>query len=368
MTASSVERSKSIAPFTEFTRLGIRSWRRLSCTSICLKALMVWFFREISPLYAPTTQRTATATTTSRTHIIATPRFREVEPLRAVRQEFRDRLADRLCQRILIRAKPGERMIGIDVQLYASRDGDASPCRRHTSFLDGIPGEPCGQGPSGTAAWHAFGTLQGQPVRRWQRGTQHLSAATFQDVSGLILHVLGDRRESRAFHLPQFDGEQLEKMAIRIRRGGPSTFGRAHEAARHVEPNGALARRRTGGGVDRRHGGRVQHGADNDGEIAEIPGRKVAVFSEDVERIGVRHYRHASMAPLARSRCRTSDTQSATCCRLNGLRMTMQRWCSSQARTSSASASPVMMAMCPSSAGQRWMMARYSAKPDIVGK
>src|SRR5205823_13374768 len=366
MTASSVERSKSIAPFTEFTRFGIRSWRRLSCTSICLKALMVWFFREISPLYAPTIQNTATATTTSRTHIIATPRFREVEPLRAVRQEFRDRLADGLRQPILIRAKAGERMIGIDVQLYTARDGDPSPGRRGTGFLDGIPCEPGGQCPSGTAAWHAFGTLQGQPVRRWQRGAQHLSAATFQDVAGLILHVLGDRRERRAFHLPQFDRQQLQEMPIRICRGGPAAFGWADQAARHVESDGALARRRAGGGIDRCHGGRVEHGADYDGEIAEIPGRKVAVFSEDMQRIGVRHYRHASMAPLARSRCSTCDTQSATCCRLNGLRMTMQRWCSSQVRTSSASASPVMMAMCPSSAGQRWMMARYSAKPDIV--
>src|SRR5207237_1135162 len=152
MTASSVERSKSIAPFSEFARFGIRSWRRLSCTSICLKALMVWFLREISPLYAPTIQSTATATTTSRTHIIATPRFREVEPLRAVRQEFRDRLADGLRQSILVRAKAGERMIGIDVQLHTARDGDPSPGRRGTGFLDGIPCEPGGQCPSGTAA------------------------------------------------------------------------------------------------------------------------------------------------------------------------------------------------------------------------
>ena len=114
-------------------------------------------------------------------------------------------------------------------------------------------------------------------------------------------------------------------MPIRIGRGGPAAFGRADQAARHVEADGALARRRAGGGIDRCHGGRVEHGADYDGEIAEIPGRKVAVFSEDMQRIGMRHYRHASMAPLARSRCSTSDTQSATCCRLNGLRMTMQR-------------------------------------------
>ena len=50
ITASSVDFSKFIAPWTELTRLGIRSWRRLSWTSICLNALSVWFLREIRPL------------------------------------------------------------------------------------------------------------------------------------------------------------------------------------------------------------------------------------------------------------------------------------------------------------------------------
>ena len=50
MTASSVSFSKLIAPRTAFTRLGIRSWRRLSCTSICLKAFTVWFLSDTRPL------------------------------------------------------------------------------------------------------------------------------------------------------------------------------------------------------------------------------------------------------------------------------------------------------------------------------
>src|SRR6059036_3431520 len=66
ITASSVERSNSIAPLTAFTRLGIRSWRRLSWTSICLKALSVWFLREMSPLYAPISQRTTAMRTANR--------------------------------------------------------------------------------------------------------------------------------------------------------------------------------------------------------------------------------------------------------------------------------------------------------------
>src|SRR2546426_8079672 len=60
MTASSVDFSKSMAPFTAFTRLGIKSWRRFNWTSICLNALSVWFLSETSPLYAPISQPTTT--------------------------------------------------------------------------------------------------------------------------------------------------------------------------------------------------------------------------------------------------------------------------------------------------------------------
>src|SRR2546430_4859222 len=66
ITASSVDRSNSMAPLTAFTRLGIRSWRRLSWTSICLNAFSVWFLREMSPLYAPTSHATTTTRTTSK--------------------------------------------------------------------------------------------------------------------------------------------------------------------------------------------------------------------------------------------------------------------------------------------------------------
>ena len=57
ITASRVDFSKSIAPFTAFTRLGIRSCRRLSCTSICFQPLATWFLSAISRCSAATTQR-----------------------------------------------------------------------------------------------------------------------------------------------------------------------------------------------------------------------------------------------------------------------------------------------------------------------
>src|ERR1035437_755971 len=39
----------------------MRSWRRLSCTSICFSAFCVWFLSEMSPLYAPTNHRAMAA-------------------------------------------------------------------------------------------------------------------------------------------------------------------------------------------------------------------------------------------------------------------------------------------------------------------
>src|SRR3989454_9253010 len=93
ITASSVDRSNSMAPLTAFTRLGIRSWRRLSWTSICLNAFSVWFLREMSPLYAPTSHATTTTRTTSKMSGPMVTPFRGDATLRVCRwQEFRERL------------------------------------------------------------------------------------------------------------------------------------------------------------------------------------------------------------------------------------------------------------------------------------
>src|SRR5438445_560722 len=100
ITASSVDRSNSMAPLTAFTRLGIRSWRRLSWTSICLNAFSVWFLREMSPLYAPTSHATTTTRTTSKMSGPMVTPFRGDATLRVCRwQEFRERLPHRLGDR-----------------------------------------------------------------------------------------------------------------------------------------------------------------------------------------------------------------------------------------------------------------------------
>src|SRR6266550_3990301 len=92
ITASSVDRSNSMAPLTAFTRLGIRSWRRLSWTSICLNAFSVWFLREMSPLYAPTSHATTTTRITSKMSGPMVTPFRGDATLRVCRwQEFRER-------------------------------------------------------------------------------------------------------------------------------------------------------------------------------------------------------------------------------------------------------------------------------------
>src|SRR5207249_9435015 len=104
-------------------------------------------------------------------------------------------------------------------------------------------------------------------------------------------------------------------------------------------------------------------------QVPEVPRRQVAVLPQDVERFRLGGARHAPAFPRSRSgrRRSTSPSQSATSRRVKGLRISVQGWRSSQVRTSSASASPVMIAIRPSSEGQRWTMARYSASPDMVG-
>src|SRR5574341_464968 len=68
MTASRVPRSKSMAPLTTLTKLGVRSWRRLSCTSICFQAFSVSPLSWINPLYAEMPHTTAATIRISRIH------------------------------------------------------------------------------------------------------------------------------------------------------------------------------------------------------------------------------------------------------------------------------------------------------------
>ena len=50
MTPCRVDFSCDAKPLTVSTRLGIRSWRRFNCTSICDQAFLTWFFSRTRPL------------------------------------------------------------------------------------------------------------------------------------------------------------------------------------------------------------------------------------------------------------------------------------------------------------------------------
>src|SRR5256885_966868 len=261
-------------------------------------------------------------------------------------------------------------MSRLDVELDTPADRNAAPGARALGVAGRVACDPGGERPPRFPARRGALALERQLIRHRQRSAQGLSRPPLQHVARLVLHVLGDRREGRTLHLPQLDPQQLEEVTIGVGGGRAPSLVRAHQAFGHVEADGALARQGARGGVDRGDRRGVQDRPRQLRKVAEIPGREVAVFPQDVHRFVVWGPRHASAPPRPRSSAsrNTAVSQSVTWCKLNGLRITVQ-WCrSSQLRTSSASASPVMIAMRPSSAGQRWMIARYSASPDMVGR
>src|SRR5262245_56806625 len=72
MTASSVSRSWPMYPLTASTRFGIRSYRRLSWTSIWANAFWNWFRATTRPLYTPTSHRASKSTTPGTTSRVMT--------------------------------------------------------------------------------------------------------------------------------------------------------------------------------------------------------------------------------------------------------------------------------------------------------
>src|SRR3989338_8354525 len=70
ITRSRVSFSNFISPLTDSTRLGIRSWRLLSCTSIWRKAFATWLRSFISPLKVITRQPPRSKSTIANTIIL----------------------------------------------------------------------------------------------------------------------------------------------------------------------------------------------------------------------------------------------------------------------------------------------------------
>src|SRR2546427_4038036 len=160
--------------------------------------------------------------------------------LRAVRQEFRDRLADRLGEALIIGTEARQRMVGIDVQLYASRHRNPPPRRGPHRLLDGIARQPRRQRAAGPAARHAFRPLQRQALGGGERRPQDLGTAPVQDVAGLVVHVLGDGGERVSLHLPQLYRQQFEKMLVGVRRAEAVTLWWSAVPARYVQRESKL--------------------------------------------------------------------------------------------------------------------------------
>ena len=144
-----------------------------------------------------------------------------------------------------------------------------------------------------------------EPVGRGERGAEHLRRAPLQHVSRLVAHFLCDGGKRGALHLAQLDRQQLEKVTVGVRGGGAPSLRRAHQPLRDVETDRPLARRRPRRGVDGGDARSVEDSADQDREVAEVPGREMPVFAEDVERFVLGRAGHAL------SRCRAARGASA---------------------------------------------------------
>ena len=80
-----------------------------------------------------------------------------------------------------------------------------------------------------------------------------------------------DRIESRALALPNLDGEQLEKMAVVVRRRGAGAFGPVEKPAGDVEANRAGTGRSSRGSISGSHSRCIDEGRDVRGQPARVP-------------------------------------------------------------------------------------------------
>src|SRR3990172_6974550 len=237
ITASRVSRSKSMAPFTALTRLGIRSWRRLSCTSICFQAFSVSPLSWISPLYAEMPQTTTATMRISRIHDMT----RSSVGRRTARLGGRELVLLCGCRRLTLRLaqqpggdqpdRVGHVLVGhaaadqgvflVDVQLQAP--GHGQPVPGPPSHLLGLGfglGEERAQGASRPASWGGVVADQGQAGRCRDAGAERGRDPPLQHVAGQLGQLLGDGGEGGAFHLPELDGQHLQQVAIRVGGGG----------------------------------------------------------------------------------------------------------------------------------------------------
>src|SRR5881409_3485254 len=169
-------------------------------------------------------------------------------------------------------------MCRLDVQLEPATYWDTAPRARHVRLALGVARHPRSEHPAGFAARRLALRTQRQTVRHRQRRPEGLRRPALQHVARLILHVLGDRGERGPIHLAQLDPQQLQEVAIGVRSRRPAPFGRAHQALGHIKADRPFTGLGLGRRIDRRDRRRVEDGAHQCREIAQVPRRDLAAL------------------------------------------------------------------------------------------
>ena len=113
--------------------------------------------------------------------------------------------------------------------------------------------------------------------------------ASFELIAGDAEHLGFDRFERLPFTLTDFYREELEEMAIVIRRRRSFPFRMIEQAAGDIEANGACTRRRTCGCVGGAHAGRINERRRVGRETTRIPWCVARVGAEECDgRLGHR--------------------------------------------------------------------------------
>ena len=88
-----------------------------------------------------------------------------------------------------------------------------------------------------------------------------------------------------AFALADLDREQLEEVAVVVRRRGAGAFGSVEQSVRDVEADRPRARRGARRGVGGPNAGGVDERGDVRGEAARVPGGVARVRAEQSDRV-----------------------------------------------------------------------------------
>src|SRR5205823_2508282 len=121
--------------------------------------------------------------------------------------------------------------------------------------------DPRREGATRLAARRRASAAHLQPVRDEERGPQRLGGTTLQHVARLVLHLLRDRSEGGALHLPQLDPEQLEEVPVGVRGRGAAAPAPAPAPAPTPATPGALPARATSRSRERRPAAARRRGA-----------------------------------------------------------------------------------------------------------